>query len=67
MSEPRMQTDLRRRAWRWHFLAAVLVIPFVLWQSITGTLYLWSESWVDQVHTDLRFVEPAGKCSWACS
>lgn len=60
MSEPRTQTDLRRRAWRWHFLAAVLVIPFVLWQSITGTLYLWSESWVDQVHADLRFVEPAG-------
>ena len=41
------------------FLAAVLVIPFVLWQSATGTLYLWSEAWVDQRHPDLRFVEPA--------
>ncbi|MBN8768981.1 MAG: PepSY domain-containing protein [Stenotrophomonas nitritireducens] len=50
--------DLRRRAWRWHFLAALLVIPFVLWQSVTGTLYLWSETWVDQRHPDLRFVEP---------
>ncbi|MGB3393413.1 MAG: PepSY domain-containing protein [Stenotrophomonas sp.] len=50
--------DLRRRAWRWHFLAALLVIPFVLWQSLTGTLYLWSEAWVDQRHPDLRFVEP---------
>jgi uncharacterized iron-regulated membrane protein len=49
--------DLRRRAWRWHFIAAVLVIPFVLWQSVTGTLYLWSEQWVDQRHPDLRFVE----------
>jgi uncharacterized iron-regulated membrane protein len=29
------------RLWRWHFFAALLVIPFVLWQSITGTLYLW--------------------------
>ena len=51
--------DMRRRAWRWHFLAALLVIPFVLWQSATGTLYLWSEAWVDQRHPDLRFVEPA--------
>ena len=50
--------DLRRRAWRWHFLAALLVIPFVLWQSVTGTLYLWSEHWVDQRHPDLRFVTP---------
>ncbi len=50
-------SDLRRRAWRWHFLAALLVIPFVLWQSVTGTLYLWSEHWVDARHPDLRFVE----------
>lgn len=49
--------DLRRRAWRWHFLAALLVVPFVLWQSVTGTLYLWSEHWVDHRHADLRFVE----------
>lgn len=49
--------ELRRRAWRWHFLAALLVIPFVLWQSLTGTLYLWSEQWVDQRHPGLRFVE----------
>ena len=53
--------DLRRRAWRWHFLAALLVIPFVLWQSATGTLYLWSESMVDQRHPDLRFVEPGAE------
>lgn len=51
------QADLRRRAWRWHFLAALLVIPFVLWQSVTGTIYLWSEHWMDQRHPDLRFVE----------
>lgn len=58
MSDPNTQTDLRRRAWRWHFLAAVLVIPFVLWQSITGTIYLWADRWVDHSHSALRFVEP---------
>jgi uncharacterized iron-regulated membrane protein len=53
--------DLRRRAWRWHFIAAMVVIPFVLWQSLTGTLYLWSERWVDQRHPDMRFIEPASQ------
>ena len=42
--------------WRWHFLAALIVIPFVLWQSTTGTLYLWSEWWMDVRHPELRFV-----------
>ena len=44
--------------WRWHFLAALLVIPFVLWQSTTGTIYLWAEWWIDQRHPELRFVQP---------
>lgn len=52
---------MRRRAWRWHFLAALLVIPFVLWQSVTGTLYLWSEHWVDHRHGELRVVEAGGQ------
>jgi len=27
--------------WRWHFYAGLLCMPFVLWLSITGTIYLW--------------------------
>jgi uncharacterized iron-regulated membrane protein len=42
--------------WRWHFFAALIVIPFVLWQSTTGTLYLWSQWWTDRAHPELRFV-----------
>lgn len=51
---------LYRLFWRWHFLAALLVIPFVLWQSITGSLYLWSYVWMDGLHAELRFVVPDG-------
>lgn len=40
----------RQRAWRWHFLAALLVVPFVLWQSITGVLYLWGEAAMQAQH-----------------
>lgn len=59
MSASLVQGDLRRRAWRWHFIAAFLVIPFVLWQSVTGTIYLWSQAWVDARHSEMRFVDPA--------
>ena len=50
--------DTYARLWRWHFYAAFLVIPFVLWQSVTGTLYLWHEELADRQHAELRFVEP---------
>jgi uncharacterized iron-regulated membrane protein len=50
--------NLYGRLWRWHFFAAIIVVPFVLWQSVTGTLYLWSEWWMDRAHPQLRFVEP---------
>ena len=52
--------------WRWHFLAALIVIPFVVWQSCTGTLYLWSERWMDFRHPELRFV-PASRAQVAPS
>ena len=34
---------LYARVWRWHFFAAIIVIPFVLWQATTGVLYLWHQ------------------------
>jgi uncharacterized iron-regulated membrane protein len=57
-AEPR-RGQLYALFWRWHFLAALIVIPFVLWQSTTGTLYLWSEWWMDLRHPDLRLVDLA--------
>lgn len=56
--------EFRRRAWRWHFLAALIVVPFVLWQSITGTLYLWSYAWTEFRHPALLRATPgAGSVS----
>jgi uncharacterized iron-regulated membrane protein len=45
------------RFWRWHFYAAFLVIPFVLWQGITGVIYLWSDDFADWRWPQMRFVE----------
>ncbi len=49
-----------RLFWRWHFFAVLLVVPFVLWQSITGSLYLWSYAWMDASEPELRFVVANG-------
>ncbi len=51
------------RLWRWHFYAAFLVIPFVLWQGGTGVLYLWHQEIADVLWPQLRFVaESASAC-----
>jgi len=37
--------------WRWHFYAGLFCIPFVLWLSLTGSLYLFRpqvEAWLDR-------------------
>jgi len=55
---------LYARAWRWHFFAALIVIPFVLWQSVTGVLYLWHEELGAWLYPGQVSVEPrAGSVS----
>jgi uncharacterized iron-regulated membrane protein len=44
------------RLWRWHFYAAFLVIPFILWQGLTGVIYLWHEDIADALWPQLRHV-----------
>ncbi|MEE4454085.1 PepSY domain-containing protein [Novosphingobium resinovorum] len=40
MSVPRTERWYRA-VWRWHFYAGLLCVPFVLWLSVTGGLYLF--------------------------
>lgn len=43
--------------WRWHFYAGLFCIPFVIWLSLTGTIYLWRpqlEAWLDKPYDDLQ-------------
>lgn len=51
---------LYARIWRWHFFAAFIVIPFVLWQAITGTVYLWHQELAALAHPRLLTVTPHG-------
>ena len=42
--------------WRWHFYAGLFCIPFAVWLSITGSIYLFKpqiESWLDSAYDTL--------------
>lgn len=48
---------LYRTIWRWHFYAGVFCIPFVLWLSVTGSIYLFRpqiERWLDRPYDHLH-------------
>jgi len=49
---------LYRAVWRWHFIAGLVVLPFVLLLAVTGGIYLFKDEINDLAHPRLRFVEP---------
>jgi uncharacterized iron-regulated membrane protein len=47
-----------RTVWRWHFYAGLFSIPFVLWLSVTGSIYLFRpqiEAWLDRPYDSLQW------------
>lgn len=50
--------DIYRAVWRWHFYAGLLVLPFLAWLAITGSLFLFHEEIDDWWHRDLLRVAP---------
>ena len=51
-----------RTVWRWHFYAGLICIPFIIWLSATGSIYLFKpqiESWLDRPYDHLGSPGPA--------
>jgi len=51
-----------RTVWRWHFYAGLFCIPFVLWLSVTGTIYLFKpqiEAFLDRPYSNLTIATRA--------
>ncbi|WP_027234181.1 PepSY-associated TM helix domain-containing protein [Leisingera caerulea] len=55
----RSNSALYRAIWRWHFIAGLVVLPFILLLAVTGAIYLFKDEINDTAHRNLRFVEPA--------
>jgi uncharacterized iron-regulated membrane protein len=50
-----------RTVWRWHFYAGLFCIPFVLWLSVTGTIFLFHpqiQHWLDRPYDHLSITQP---------
>lgn len=50
-----------RTVWRWHFYAGLFCIPFVIWLSLTGSIYLFRpqiENWLDRPYEHLQITGP---------
>ena len=50
-----------RTVWRWHFYAGLFCIPFVLWLSVTGTVFLFHpqiQRWLDRPYDHLGITQP---------
>jgi len=51
-----------RAVWRWHFYAGLFAIPFVIWLSVTGALYLFKtevDAWIDGPLNTLTVTGPS--------
>jgi uncharacterized iron-regulated membrane protein len=51
-----------RMVWRWHFYAGLFAIPFIVFLSITGSIYLFRpqiESWLDRPYDNLPGAQSA--------
>ncbi|WP_460273645.1 PepSY-associated TM helix domain-containing protein [Celeribacter sp. ULVN23_4] len=52
---------LYRAVWRWHFIAGLVVLPFVLILAVTGGIYLFKDEINNAAQRQLRFVEVGAK------
>lgn len=46
--------------WRWHFYAGLFCAPFVVWLSVTGSIYLFKpqiEAWIDRDYDNLSVTQ----------
>lgn len=60
--DPSTGAALYRLVWKWHFLAALYVLPFMLLLSITGGIYLYKpqiEGWLYADRLNVEITGPA--------
>lgn len=51
------QKHLNQWLWRWHIIAGLISLPFMLMLSITGILYLFKEQYNNALYNQYRFVD----------
>jgi len=61
MTQPKIREwPSYRTVWRWHFFAGIFCIPFVIFLSVTGTLYLFKpqfEAWQQRPYESVASID----------
>lgn len=55
------QTFLNQWLWKWHIIAGLITLPFMLILAITGTIYLFKPMYEASIYEDIYKVKPAGE------
>lgn len=51
---------LNQWLWRWHFIAGLISLPFIIVLSITGGIYLFKDKYEKPIHQPIKKVEITG-------
>ena len=49
-------SNLNTWLWKWHIIAGLVCVPFMLLLAITGSVYLFKDIYNDNSYADARFV-----------
>ena len=55
---PLTDAGLYRLVWKWHFLAALFVLPFMSMLSLTGGVYLYKDQINNKLYSDRLYISP---------
>ncbi|MGC6529291.1 MAG: PepSY domain-containing protein [Paracoccaceae bacterium] len=55
---PLTDASLYRLVWKWHFLAALFVLPFMAMLSLTGGVYLYKDQINNWLYSDRLYISP---------
>ncbi len=56
------RSTLQHRVWRWHFLAGLMVVPFVIILSMTGSIYLFKPQYDAAVERSINAKADPASC-----
>ena len=51
---------LNQWLWRWHFIAGIISLPFIIVLSVTGGIYLFKDKYEQPIQEPIRTVEVVG-------
>ncbi|WP_378184949.1 PepSY-associated TM helix domain-containing protein [Aquimarina sp. W85] len=54
-------TKLNQWLWKWHFIAGIISLPFILCLSITGGIYLFKTTYEKPIYKEIKTILPSNK------